>query len=77
MKTEDLEEKGENVVLNSICDWFGIPRVDWDLFPLETLNDGGEYPDMLPETREWLMKFYSTPIRRLNEFMNLDLDWGY
>ena len=75
VRFEDLEEKGETVVLNEIAEWMGLqslPEESWGNIQPINQND---YPPMEPDEETFLRQFFEKPNQRLYELIGRDMKW--
>tara|TARA_Y100001936_G_scaffold169582_1_gene165848 strand:+ start:14113 stop:15009 length:897 start_codon:yes stop_codon:yes gene_type:complete len=70
--TDELNHK-RDYVLKTVFEFLGIPEIN---IPDTTHKNVGNYQDMDIKTRELLIKFYEPYNKKLEDFLDLKLDWN-
>ena len=75
VRFEDLEEKGEFVVMNEICEWLGLETLGKEEWGDFSHTNSNEYPDMLEDEEKFLRQFFREPNKELYELLGRDFGW--
>lgn len=73
IRFEDFEDYGSPHVINRVCDWLGIERMD-DIIE-EKLNVN-KYPPMKESTEKFLRQFFKQPNEQFYEVIGKNYMWG-
>lgn|SRR3990167_3862509 len=76
VRYEDLEEKGDAVVMNEILEWAGVDGLteeQWGEF--KEINHPQDYPPMEADEESFLSDFFREPNQKLYSMLGRNFNW--